>query len=129
MECSSQYRKGKTYDNRHWKLLPWHTTWTVWVHKNPHYNIPEHTIQQYNMKQQVKGGYIYLEIRKAIWDLPQEDNLANTLLKEHIDPKGFHEVPHTPGQWKYITKDIQFPLVIDDFDVKYTKMKYIEYLL
>jgi hypothetical protein len=41
----------------------------------------EHIIEQYNLRAKAKNGYIYVEIRKAIYGLPQAGMLANILLK------------------------------------------------
>ena len=32
---------------------------------------PQHIIDQYNLRTKVKSGHVYLEIRKAIYGLPQ----------------------------------------------------------
>jgi hypothetical protein len=38
---------------------------------------PEHVRQQYDLYQKAKNGYVYLEIRRAIYGLPQSGALAN----------------------------------------------------
>ena len=38
-----------------------------------------------------------MEIRKAIYGLPQDGSLANKLLKERLARAGYFEVTHTPG--------------------------------
>ena len=43
---------------------------------------PEHIIQQYKMCEHEKRGFIYLEIRKATYCLPQAGKLANKLLRK-----------------------------------------------
>ena len=63
---------------------------------------PEHTIRQYDLKKHAKDGYVYVEMRKAIYGLPQAGILANQLLKQRLRPFGYYEVPHTPGLWKHI---------------------------
>ena len=40
---------------------------------------PQATIDQYNLMQHIKNGFVYLEIRKAIYGLPQAGILANKL--------------------------------------------------
>ena len=80
---------------------------------------PEHTKHQYNFEIKAKKGYVYVEIRRSIYGLPQDGKLANTGLKEHLSPYGYFEVAHTPGLWQYITCPIAFSLVVDDFGVIY----------
>ena len=60
-----------------------------------------------------------MEIRKAIYGLPQAGVLANKLLKKRLAPEGYYEMPHTPGMWKHVSRPIAFTLVVDDFAVKY----------
>ena len=60
---------------------------------------------------------------------PQAGKLANEFLQKKLAPHGYYEVKHTPGLWKYITRPIQFTLVVDNFGVKYTRGKDVEHLL
>ena len=80
---------------------------------------PEWTIEQYGLRDKSYKGWVYWEIRKAIYGLPQAGLLANQQLKKHLKPAGFYEVAHTPGLWKHRTRPIQFTLSVDDFGVKY----------
>ena len=58
---------------------------------------PEHTADKHGLKKKAKDGFVYVEIRKAIYGLPQVGILANKLLKKRLKPHGYYEVPHTPG--------------------------------
>ena len=60
---------------------------------------PEHVRKQYNLVEHEKNGFVYLEIRCAIYRLPQAGHLANQQLKEFLEPHGYYEVEHTPGLW------------------------------
>ena len=80
---------------------------------------PKHIKQQYDLEIKAKKGYVYVEIRRSIYGLPQAGKLANTALKEYLAPYGYFEVSHTPGLWQHITRPIAFSLVVDDFGVKY----------
>jgi hypothetical protein len=83
---------------------------------------PEHSIKQYDLLKHVHKGYIYVEIRKAIYGLPQAGILSNLLLRKRLAPAVYYEVAHTPGLWRHVTRPIQFSLVVDDFGVKYDNM-------
>ena len=50
---------------------------------------PHTTIDQYNLHQQAHNGFIYLEVRKAIYGLPQAGVLANQLLRKRLRPFGY----------------------------------------
>ena len=90
---------------------------------------PEHTIKQYNIREHAKNGFICLEIRKAIYGLPQAGVLANKLLKACLAPAGYYEVTNTPGLWKHVSRPIAFTLVVDDFGVKYVGKKHADHLV
>ena len=45
------------------------------------------------------GGFVYVEIRKAICGLLQEGILANKQLRERLAPFGYYEIAYTPGLW------------------------------
>ena len=81
------------------------------------------------MNEKVYGGYVYLEIRKAIYGLPQAGILANKQLREKLLPHGYYEVAHTPGLWRHVTRPVQFTLVVDDFGVKYVGEEHAHHLI
>ena len=95
----------------------------------PLHLFPQHTIDQYNLQTHAKDGKVYVEIRKAIYGLPQAGILANKLLQERLHPHGYYEVPHTPGLWKHIACPISFTLVVDDFSIKYISREHVDHLL
>ena len=51
---------------------------------------PEHVAQQNQIQEKEKNGLIYVEIRKAIYGLPQAGVLANKLLKKRFAPAGYY---------------------------------------
>ena len=63
----------------------------------PLHLFPHHTIDQYKLQENAQNGQVYLEVRKAIYRLPQVGALANKQLKTFIAPGGYYEVAHTPG--------------------------------
>jgi hypothetical protein len=69
---------------------------------------PEHVRQQYDLYSKAKNGFVYLEIRRAIYGLPQSGALANQLLRKSLSPFGYYEVPHTPGLWRHVTRPVSF---------------------
>jgi hypothetical protein len=90
---------------------------------------PQATIDQYNLLQHVHNGFIYLEVRKAIYGLPQAGILANKLLRQRLRPFGYFEVAHTPGLWKHVSRPIQFTLTVDDFGIKYEGKEHADHLI
>ena len=91
--------------------------------------LPEHTIEQYGLREKALDGMVYVEIRKCVYGLPQAGALANKLLKERLAPAGYYEVRHTPGLWKHVSRPIAFSLVVDDFGVKYVGKENADHLV
>jgi hypothetical protein len=59
--------------------------------------IPQDIIDHYHLHEKALNGYIYMEIRKGVYGLPQAGILANKLLKKCLARHGYYEQPHTPG--------------------------------
>ena len=60
---------------------------------------PAWTKEQYNLDKLAKYGFVYLEMHRSVWGLPQAGILANKLLQKRLLPHGYCECKHTPGQW------------------------------
>ena len=82
-------------------------------------DFPEHVQQQYNIQAHAKNGYVYLEIWRSVYGIPQAGKLENEYLWDKIRPHRYYEVSHTLGLWKHISCPINFSLVVDDFGMKY----------
>ena len=70
------------------------------------YLIPQELVDLYNLGEKVKYDskgvvYVYMEIRKGMYGLPQSVILSNKLLKERLTKYGYNEVAHTPGLYKH----------------------------
>ena len=76
--------------------------------------IPMEFMNAYNLHDKVKNGYIYIEIRRGIYGLPQAGILANKLLKERLLRHSYVET-QTPGLFTHIWRQIKFTLTVDDF--------------
>lgn len=92
--------------------------------------VPQEIINKYKVHDKVTpDGFIYAEIRKGMYGLPQAGILANKLLKARLEPHGYTECTHTPGLWRHTTRPIMFALVVDDFTVQYTGKEHAQHLL
>ena len=74
-------------------------------------DIPDKIKHEYNLKELVVDGWIYVEIRKGMYGLPQAGILANKLLKKRLAKHGYYECERTPGLWKHEWRPITFVLV------------------
>ena len=59
--------------------------------------IPEEIRKQYNLDAIAVNGWVYVEIRKGMYGLPQAGILANKLLKQRLAKHGYYKCKHTPG--------------------------------
>ena len=89
---------------------------------------PDDIIAHYGLNDKVLNGYIYMEIQKGMYGLPQAGILANKLLKECLARHGYFKQPHTPGLWKYVSRPVWFNLCVDDFGIKYTGRENLQHL-
>ena len=91
--------------------------------------IPEEIIQQYNLRNLEHKGFVYMEIQKGVYGLPQAGKIANDKLKLHMSKFGYEPAPITPGLWRHQTIPLQFSLVVDYFGIKYERQEDITHLL
>ena len=92
--------------------------------------IPEEFIHEYNLQQYVTpDGWVFFEIRKGMYGIPQAGVLAHAKLKSVLAPNGYTPTKNTPGLWTHLNRPIAFSLVVDDFGVKYVVEEHAKHLL
>jgi hypothetical protein len=89
---------------------------------------PTNSIDHYQLNNKVLKDYVYTEIRKGMYDLPQASILANKLLKKRLAKHGYFEQPHTPGLFNHESRPIWLNLVADDFGIKYIGKNTLQHL-
>jgi hypothetical protein len=89
---------------------------------------PDDIVDHYNLSQKARNGFVYMEIRKGMYGLPQARILANKLLKNWLALHGYFEQPHTLGLWKHVSRPVWFNLCVDDFGIKYIGIKNLQHL-
>jgi len=86
-------------------------------------DIPDEIVEEYNLQEKkTDDGYIYCEIRKGMYGLPQAGIIAQELLQDRLAKVGYYQSKIVPGLWKHISRKTCFTLVVDDFAIKYTNM-------
>ncbi len=92
-------------------------------------DIPEEFILEYWLagKDDI-NGWIYFEICRGCYGLPQAGLLANNLLREGLEEEGYYEAHSTPGLWKHKWCPIQFCLIVDDFGTEYMGIEHFNHL-
>ena len=91
-------------------------------------DIPQEFIEEYNLHAFAYKGWVYFEVIKGCYGLPQSGKLANDLLHKHLNKTGYFEAVTTPGLWKHKWRPIQFCLVVDDFGIEYVGEKHALHL-
>jgi len=93
-------------------------------------DIPDEIIKEFKLDQKVTtDGFIYTEIQKGMYGLPQAGIIAQELLAERLGKHGYSQSAIIPGLWKHAAKPICFTLVVDDFAVKYTREQDAKHLI
>jgi hypothetical protein len=87
-------------------------------------------IQQHKLLDLVHDGYVYVKICRGMYGLPPAGIIiANQLLVKRLAPFGYYPVTHNPGLWRHKHHPILFPLVVDDFGVKYVGKEHADHLI
>ena len=74
---------------------------------------PDNIIQHCNLQEKALNGYMYMEIWRGMYGLPQAG------IRKRLGRHGYFEVvQHTPGLWKHILRPVWFNLCVDDLGVK-----------
>jgi hypothetical protein len=60
-----------------------------------------------------------------MYGLPPAGILANKLLEQRLNAKGYYHCQHTPGLWRHMWRDISFCLVVDNFGIKTTSHDHV----
>jgi hypothetical protein len=93
-------------------------------------DIPEEVINEYNLREKATpDGWIYIEVVRGMYGLPQAGSLGHDLLEERLNKEGYFQSQNVPGLWKHKTRPIQFVLVVDDFGIKYIKQADLDHLI
>ena len=93
-------------------------------------DIPQEVIDEYKLEDKVdENGYVYVEVRKGMYGLPQAGNLAQELLEDQLAKHGYTQSKIIPGYWKHKNLPIDFTLIVDDFRVKYVEKENAMHLI
>jgi hypothetical protein len=106
--CSQQNAKFLTADIANFYFeTPLNRPEYVRIHIN---QIPQEFIDNYNLEQHSRNGWVYFEITKGIYGLKQAEKLANDLLTERLSAHGYYQCATTPGLWRHKWRPILFAL-------------------
>lgn len=93
-------------------------------------DIPEEVIVEYKLRQlATPDGYVYIQVNKGMYGLPQAGLLAQELLENRLGEHGYTQNKIIPGLWKHNTNHITFTLTVDDFGIKYVRKEDVHHLI
>ena len=92
-------------------------------------NFPQRTSTSTTYRNMPINDWIYVEIRMAVYGLPQAGTLVNKQLLNNLAPAEYHKVVLTSGLWKHVTHPVQFSLVVYNFGVKYIGEENADHLI
>ena len=80
-------------------------------------DIPIEFIDEYNLQAVTKNLWIYFEMVRGCYGLPQSRKLANYLLRTCLNKAGYFGGATTPGLWKNTWCNIHCFLIVYDFGI------------
>ena len=93
-------------------------------------DIPDNIIKLYDLGSKVsKDGYVYVEVRRGMYGLPQAEIFAQQLLEQRLNAAGYSQIITTPGLWTHKWRLINFTLWMDDSGVKYVSREHAQHLM
>ena len=110
------------------KILSQHPTWETRIFKNSVVQNSRRIHHRIQPHQLTHKGWIYFEIRRGCYGLPQSGILENKQLRLRLEKEGYYEARTTPGLSRHKWRPIQLFLVVDDFRVEYVGMQNTEHL-
>ncbi len=90
---------------------------------------PTWTNEQYKLNKSAVDGWVYIEMRCAVWGLPQAGILAKKHLRQKLALFGYHESINTPGLWMHESRPITFTFVVNDVGVMFVNKDNVDHLI
>ena len=81
--------------------------------------IPQYIIDEYQLMNELKNGFIMCEILRGMYGLPQAEMIANKLLTDRLAKHGYRPCERTSGLWNNGTIMVTFFLTVNDIGIKY----------
>ena len=91
-------------------------------------DIPQEFIDEYDLTNHTCNGWVYFEIVKGCYGLPQSGKLSNDLLRTRLNQEGYYETTTTAGLWKHRWRPIMCVLIVDDFGIEYVGDEHVQHL-
>jgi hypothetical protein len=80
-------------------------------------DIPQEFINKYKLNKVARDSWIYFEMCRGMYGLPQAGILANKLLRDRLAKFDYYEAATTPELWRHKWCPIMFALIVDNFAI------------
>jgi hypothetical protein len=91
-------------------------------------DIPQEFNNKYKLDKIARNSWIYFEMRRGIYGLPQAGILANKLLRDRLAEFDYYKAAATPGLWRHKWHPIMFALIVDNFAIQYVGDAHLDHL-
>ena len=92
-------------------------------------DIPNDIINEYKLRDIADhNGSVYIQANRGMYCLPQAGLLANELLEQRLNKRGYRQSKLVPCLWTHDWRPVQFTLVVDNFGVKYVGEEHVIHL-
>ena len=90
-------------------------------------NIPKEYTTEYKIRD-ISKGMVYIQANQGMYGLPQSGLLANELLEQRLNKRGYHQSKLVLGLWSHTWHPVQFTFVVDNFGIKYVGQEHALHL-
>ena len=93
-------------------------------------DLHEYFINKYKLTAKTtKDSYMYIKICKGMYGLLQSGILAQQLLGQRLNERGYRHISLTPGYRKHDRRPIYFTLFVEKFGLNYVREEYAKHLV
>ena len=82
--------------------------------------VPPKIIAHYKLNELVdQYGWIYTEIIRGMYGLPQAGIIAKNLLAHNLHNHGYYQVKRTTLLWRHVWRPIYLTFIVENFGIRY----------
>ena len=92
-------------------------------------DIPQEFIDEYNLTMWKCDGWIYFEILRGWYGLPQLGETSKDLLQKRLNDTDYYETTTTSDLWRHKWLPVMFYLMVNDFVIEYVGKNNLDHLI
>ena len=92
------------------------------------FDIPKEFVDEYDLTNHTHNGWVYFEIVRGCYGLPQSGTLENDLMRTRLNKAVYYEAATIMGLWRHKWRPIMFVLSVDDFGIEYVGDQHVQHL-